>query len=209
VLFMWDSNLYYYSSQLRLQELEIKGQLQKAGASFSNDGQLIYGWSYSRVETQHLNHWYIWNAATSRLGSETSSPLITPESNKGRDTLVPLWSSFAAFERPNRIYVIGKNANSFDVVQLRRPVSAIVAGVSYRNMEARYESLILVSSNGSFITLQLLPNVDASSPSSPRKLYDGFIQAKDGIALLKQEESIFVVVSHCNGVLERRRVSAN
>jgi hypothetical protein len=127
-----------------------------------------------------------------------------PESNKGRDTLFPFSTYFSAFERPNRIYVIGKEETRFRAIKLSRPVNDIVAGCKYRSLETGDESLVLVTSNGSLINLNLLSNVDASSPSLVGKLKDRLTQGKDGIAVLELDSSVFVIVSHCNGCLERR-----
>jgi hypothetical protein len=128
-----------------------------------------------------------------------------PETRRGRDTLFPFSTYFSAFERPNRIYVIGKEETRFRAIKLSRPIPDIVAGCKYRrSLEPGDESLVLVTSNGSLINLNLLSNVDASSLSSAGKLKDRLTQGKDGIAVLELDSSIFVVVSHCNGCLERR-----
>ena len=101
--------------------------------------------------------------------------------------------------------MIGKEETRFRAIKLSRPIPDIVAGCKYRrSLEPGDESLVLVTSNGSLINLNLLSNVDASSPSSVGKLKDRLTQGKDGIAVLELDSSVFVVVSHCNGCLERR-----
>jgi hypothetical protein len=104
------------------------------------------------------------------------------------------------------MYVIGKNETKFETIRLSQPVNDIVAGVGYRCLDTEDESLILVSSSGWLTNLKLLPNVDASSPSSVGRLKGRLTKDDDGIAVLESDSSVFVIVSHCNGCLERRKI---
>jgi hypothetical protein len=104
------------------------------------------------------------------------------------------------------MYVIGKNETKFGAMRLSQPVDDIVAGAGYRCLDTGDESLILVSSSGLLTKLKLLPNVDASSPSSVGWLKDRFTKDHDGIAVLESDSSVFIVVSHCNGCLERMKI---
>jgi hypothetical protein len=103
------------------------------------------------------------------------------------------------------MYVIGKDETKFEAVRLSQAVRDIVAGASYRCSDTDNESLVLVSSNGMLTNLKLLPNVDASSPSFVGKLKNG-VTTDDGIAVLELDSSIFVIVSHCNGCIEKRKI---
>jgi hypothetical protein len=80
-----------------------------------------------------------------------------------------------------------------------------VAGCKYYCLETGYECLVLISSNGLLTKLNLLSKVDASSPSSVGKLKHGFAQ-DDGVGIVEVDSSVFIIVSHCNGSLERRKI---
>jgi hypothetical protein len=130
-----------------------------------------------------------------------------PENSNGRDTLFPFCTYFAAFERPDRVYVVGKDATKFEARRSRTKISNIIAGTSYQSTEAGDEALILVSSSGSLVLLQLHPNI-ADSSCSTYELKTNFDRFKDGISVLKQPDgSGFVVIGHSDGLLVRRRIS--
>jgi hypothetical protein len=125
----------------------------------------------------------------------------------GRDTLFPLSTYFVAFERPDRLRVVGKDANKFEAKYSKTIIKNIIAGTNYQITEAGDEALILVSSTGSLILLQLHPN-SADFSDSACELGTTFDQIKDGISVLKQQDgSSFVVIAHSDGLLTRRKIS--
>jgi hypothetical protein len=84
-------------------------------------------------------------------------------------------------------------------------VNDIVAGCKYYCLETGDECLVLISSNGLLTKLNLLSNVDASSPSSVGKLRNRFVRG-DGVGIVEVDSSVFIIVSHCDGSLERRKI---
>lgn len=81
----------------------------------------------------------------------------------------------------------------------------IVAGCKYYCLETGDECLVLISSNGFLTKLNLLSKVGASSPSSVGRLKHRFAQ-DDGVAIVEADSSVFIIVSHCDGSLERRKI---
>jgi hypothetical protein len=103
--------------------------------------------------------------------------------------------------------VVGKDANKFEAKYSKTIIKNIIAGTSYQITEAGDEALILVSSNGSLILLQLHPNI-ADFSHSAYELGTTFDQIRDGISVLKQQDgSSFVVIAHSDGLLMRRKIS--
>lgn len=128
-----------------------------------------------------------------------------PENSNGRDTLFPLSTYFAVFERPERIHVVGKNTENFEAVKLRQEIKNIIGGSSYHRSESEDEALILASSN-SLILLQLLSGVEEPSFSSCL-LRTYFDRLKDAISVAKINEDDFVIIAHSDGLLMRRRIA--
>jgi hypothetical protein len=84
-------------------------------------------------------------------------------------------------------------------------VNDIVGGCRYYCLETGDECLVLISSNGLLTKLSLLSKVDASSPSSVGKLKHRFAQ-DDGVGIVEADSSVFIIVSHCDGSLERTKI---
>lgn len=209
----------------RLHTLETEGQVREA--CFSTDDQYIFAWTLGR-HSSHENRWYIWHASTSELILNTSSPRI-PVSNlplqfllwltdiviqaqragSGRNGLIfPFSHYFAAFEIPNRLYIIGKEPHQNPVIQLQSPIENIIAGASYENIQSQTQGLILVQPGLSprLINLQIFPGALSHIPSKSQKLQERFNPDTDGIAVVGDEMGTFVVVSHPSGVIERRKI---
>ena len=133
---------------------------------------------------------------------------------QGRNGLIfPLSTYFAAFEIPNRLYIIGKDPTNRQVVQLKSAVEDIVAGVGYERGRDTSESpshgLILVQQNSSpgLVNLPLHSPIYSSTASKPRVLKESFNADTDGIAIV-DEDGISVIVSHPKGIMERRKISS-
>jgi hypothetical protein len=131
----------------------------------------------------------------------------------GRNGLLfPLSTYFAAFEIPNRLYVIGKDPSSRQAIQLKSAVEDIVAGVGYEKgrdtSESPSQGLILVQQNSSpgLVNLPLQTPVSISMASKPHVLKESFNADTDGIAII-DEDGISVLVSHPKGIIERRKFS--
>jgi hypothetical protein len=132
----------------------------------------------------------------------------------GRNGLIfPLSNYFAAFEIPNRLYIIGKDPNNRQVVQLKSAIEDIVAGVGYERgrdtSESPSQGLILVQKNASpgLINLPLHSPLHTSTASKPQVLKESFNTDTDGIAIV-DEDGMSVIVSHPKGVMERRKISS-
>ncbi|KAH7350700.1 hypothetical protein BKA65DRAFT_243423 [Rhexocercosporidium sp. MPI-PUGE-AT-0058] len=208
-LFALDAGLCYYSSSLGLHTLPTEGQLFRA--CFSSDGQYIFAWTLGRANQQE-NRWYIWNASTSlRIMNTATSRLPAERVGSGKPGLIfPLSRYFVAFEIPNRIYVVGKDPTQSQVIQLLSPIENIVAGASYEGVESQAEGVVLVQHSASphLINLQLVPDVQNSTPASSQKLREGFNVNTHGVAIVVDSMGTFVVVTHPSGLIERRTVSS-
>jgi hypothetical protein len=127
----------------------------------------------------------------------------------GRTGLIfPLSRYFVAFEIPNRVYVVGKDINQRQVIQLRSPINDIVAGTAYENTESQSQGVILVQQHSPprLINLQLLSDVQSSTSSRPQKLQEGFNTDTHGLAVVTDMAGVSLVVSHPSGLLERRKL---
>jgi hypothetical protein len=117
-----------------------------------------------------------------------------------------------AFDRPDRVYTIGRDANNPEAVQLPKEVRDIIAGVSIQGTEGgrRVESLVLLQNNGKGLLMTLPMNFNtAGPPSEGSKLRSQFVIEKDAVSVLKTESRFYVVVAHADGKLERRRTSSS
>ncbi|KUJ18810.1 uncharacterized protein LY89DRAFT_505370 [Mollisia scopiformis] len=215
VIFMLDDGLCLYSASMGLHSLVIEGQLRRA--CFSCDGSHVFAWSRSSDRTYgYQNRWYIWHI------NSTATPLLTPTSQwttakhpgQGKDTLIfPFPRYFAAFEIPDRLYLIGKDRES-PVVQLQSPVDSISAGISYdvtyepESPDSTSQRLILVQQDSSprILSLPLLPQVRSSTPSKLQELQLAFDAKTHGVAVTRDEKGTYVVISHPKGVIERRKI---
>lgn len=129
----------------------------------------------------------------------------------GDPALFPFLDYCVAFDRPQYVYTIGKNASKPDAVQVSRPFRDIVAGVSIQGIEGlrKVESLILLQNDKPGFLMTLSMTYDgASLSSSGFKLQHQFAAGNDAVAVLNTDSKFYVVISHVDGKLERRRVSS-
>lgn len=82
----------------------------------------------------------------------------------------------------------------------------VLAGASYEDPDTLSQGLILAQKSA-LINLPFIPNIEASKPSKPQQLQRDFNKKEDAIAVITGEmgES-FVIVSHADGLVERRRL---
>lgn len=128
----------------------------------------------------------------------------------GKDSLIfPFSTYFAAFEIPNRLYIIGKDPRN-PVVQLKSPVESVSAGVSFErdSPDSTSHGLILVQqvSGPRLMSLPLLSQVHSSTPAKLANLQLGFNNGTHGSAFVRDETAAYIVISHPKGLIERRKV---
>jgi hypothetical protein len=117
-----------------------------------------------------------------------------PRAGSGRNGLIfPFSYFFAAFEIPNRVYIIGKDLHTNPVIQLQSPIENIIAGATYGSSESETQGLILPGS---------LSHISAKG----QKLQERFNPDTDAIAVVGDETGSYVVVSHPSGLIERRKI---
>jgi len=126
--------------------------------------------------------------------------------------MFPFLNYFVAFDIPDRVYMIGKDANDPQAIQLPKEVRDIIAGVSIQGTEGdrKVESLVLLQNNGkgSLMTLPMNFNT-AGPPSEGSRLRNQFVSGKDALSVLNTGSKFYVVVAHIDGKLERRRTSSS
>jgi hypothetical protein len=119
---------------------------------------------------------------------------------------------FVVFDRPDRVYTIGKDTNNPEAVQLPKAVRDIIAGVSIEGAEGgrKVQSLVLLQNNGKGLLMTLpLFSKTTGPPSEGSKLRNQFVSGKDAISVLSIESRFYVVVAHVDGKLERWRTSSS
>jgi hypothetical protein len=132
-----------------------------------------------------------------------------PRAGSGRNGLIfPFSHFFAAFEIPNRVYIIGKDLHSKPVIQLQSPIENIIAGATYGSSESETQGLILVQPGLSprLINLQILPGSLSHISAKGQKLQERFNPDTDAITVVGDEAGTYVVVSHPSGLIERRKI---
>lgn len=74
--------------------------------------------------------------------------------------------------------------------------------------QARSQGLVLVKSKSPprIVNLPLAPDVQSSQASKDQKLQEGFHEYTHAIAVMSDMTGSFVMISHPNGVIERRKV---
>jgi hypothetical protein len=86
-----------------------------------------------------------------------------------------------------------------------------VAGVSIQGFEGlrKVESLILLQNDKPGFLMTLSMTYDGASLSSAgSKLQYQFCAGSDAVAVLNTDSKFYVIISHADGKLERRRVSS-
>ena len=145
--------------------------------------------------------------------SWTSANILQPTRlGTGYPTIIPFLNYFVAFDIPDRVYTIGKDANNPEAVQLHKAVRDIIAGVSIQGAEGgrKVESLVLLQNTGKgfLMTLPMISNT-AGPPSEGSKLRNQFVSGNDAVSVLSTESRFYIVVAHVDGRLERRRTSSS
>lgn len=209
-LFTLDSEICYYSSTRGFDTLPTEAQWQVRKACFSSDGQRIFAWlSSPHSAKSQESSWYTWNSNTSSLiAKETRERKPAEHLGNGKNNLIfPFSRSFAAFEIPNRLYVVN-NESSTPVVQITAPVEDVIAGAVYQcsGQQGGSHGLILVQSQSPrIINIPLTRDVQSSKASKSQKLQKGFHEKSDATAIVSDTSGSFVIVTHPNGVVERRK----
>jgi hypothetical protein len=129
----------------------------------------------------------------------------------GNPALFPFHDYCVAFDRPQYVYIIGKNPSKPNAVLVQKAYRDIVSGVCIQGNEGtrRVESLILLQNDkpGFLMTLSMI--YDGAIPTSADfKLQYQFTAGSDAVAVLNTDSKFYVVISHADGRLERRRVSS-
>jgi len=130
----------------------------------------------------------------------------------GYPAIFPFLDHFVAFDIPDRVYTIGKDANNPDAIQLPKEVRDIIAGVSIQGTEGgrKVESLVLLQNTGKGLLMTLPMNFNsAGPPSEGSRLRNQFVSGKDAVSVLSTESRFYVIVAHVDGRLERRRTSSS
>jgi hypothetical protein len=90
-------------------------------------------------------------------------------------------------------------------------VRDIIGGVGVQGTELgqRVESLILLQRNGNGLLMTFpMTKQGAGNPSEGSKLKIKFDDSEDALSVLRTETKFYIVVSHSDGRLERRRISS-
>jgi hypothetical protein len=82
------------------------------------------------------------------------------------------------------------------------------AGIQGMELERKVESLVLLQSNGNGLLVTFpMTHQGAGNPSEGSKLKIKFSTDEDALSVLRTETKFYIVVSHSDGRLERRRIS--
>ena len=105
---------------------------------------------------------------------------------------------------------VGKHDSNPVATQLQRDVRDIIGGASVQGtlLEKKIESLVLLQNNSSLLMTFPMTHQGAGNPSEGVKLKLKFNADADALAVFRTGSDFYIVVSHCNGQLERRRVSS-
>jgi hypothetical protein len=160
----------------------------------------------------HIKERYTVVSPQSNSLSNQTTCLISnqPErSGHGCPAIYPFLHYFVAFDRPDRIYTIGKDKSLPACKKLSSEVRDIVGGTSLQGVigEHKVESLILLPKNQNTLITSQMTRDGAGVPSKGLKLKLGYNYKEDAIAVLNTDAGYYIVVVHKDGMLERRRVS--
>jgi hypothetical protein len=122
--------------------------------------------------------------------------------------IYPFLNYFVAFDRPDRIYTIGKDKSHPSCQKLNGGARNIVGGTSIQGVtgQQKIESLILLQRSTLF-TLQMTRDGAEVPSSKGLKLKWEYNEEGDAVAVLSTDADYYIVVVHSNGKLERRRVT--
>lgn len=104
--------------------------------------------------------------------------------------------------------IVGKQDSNPVVTKVQRDVRDVKGGTSVQGtlLEKEIESLVLLDHNSRLMTFPLTHH-GAGNPSDGVKLKLNFNAETDAVALFQTGSDFYIVVSHCDGRLERRKVS--
>jgi hypothetical protein len=105
---------------------------------------------------------------------------------------------------------VGKHDSNPVATQVQRDVRDIIGGTSVQGtlLEKKIESLVLLQNNSGLLMTFPMTHQGAGNPSEGVKLKLKFNADADALAVFRTGSDFYIVVSHCDGRLERRRVSS-
>jgi hypothetical protein len=215
--------------------LATTGRHRIGSARFSPDGTWVFGWSHDagvnhfykwdttphqrRSQTDHPRTlkriWHIKEQSKSVCFvlpniKYTSKFSQAERAGFGTPTVYPFFNYFVAFDRPDRVLTIGKHDFNPVATQVQRDVRDIIGGTSVQGtlLEKKIESLVLLQNNSGLLLTFPMTHQGAGNPSEGVKLKLKFNADADALAVFRTGSDFYIVVSHCDGRLERRRVSS-